>query len=276
MSQGKQIAGALFGAAALVAASAGLAQAGPEPTLLWQFAQNCLWAEKNGQKMDCEYVGKDATGADAYVIKHDVVGDWQFLLIPTARVTGIESPDLEKEGAPNYFAYAWQATSFISQRRGVDAPRQDLALAVNSAAGRSMHQLHIHIDCVRADVRQALHAHDGEITTRWLSIADARWPELATVFAGRRYQVRWVDGPNLDGVNLFRLVADRDPATGGDMALQTIVVVGGPERYHLGGFYVLTDQAHISWGKADPIADDAASGEELMDHQGCSVLKTAP
>jgi CDP-diacylglycerol pyrophosphatase len=158
----------------------------------------------------------------------------------------------------------------------VTVPRQDLSLAVNSAAGRSMHQLHIHVDCVRLDVRQALHAHDGEISEAWTSIADAKWAEFSTTFAGHHYHVRWVDGPDLDAVNLFRLVADRDADTGGDMAMQTIVVVGGPERHHLPGFYVLTDQVHINWGKSDPVADDAASGEELMDHQGCPALKVPP
>lgn len=252
------------------------AHAAPEPTLLWQFAQDCLWAQQNGRQANCEVVGKDARGAYAYVVKHDVDGDWQFLLIPTARVTGIELPDLVKDDAPNYFAYAWEATGAISQHRGVNMPREDLALAVNSAAGRSMHQLHIHIDCVRLDVREALRAHGGEITTRWLSIPDAKWPEAASTFAGHRYFVRWVDGPTLQGVNLFRLVADRDAETSGDMALQTIVVVGGPERNHLPGFYVLTDEAHIPWGKADPIAADPGSGEDLMDHQGCPVLKAGP
>lgn len=258
---------AVAAAAVLMAtASAAPAQTGPEPTLLWQFAQNCLWAQENGQTPNCEYVGKAASGDYAYVIKHDVAGDWQFLLLPTVRITGIESPVLEKDGAPNYFAYAWEATAFISQHRGVSVPRQDLALAVNSAAGRSMHQLHIHIDCVRLDVRQALHAHDGEITTKWTGIAG--WPEFGPVFSGHQYQVRWVDGPALDGVNLFQLVAERDADTGGDMAVQTIVAVGGPERHHLGGFYVLTD-------KVQP-PSDYASGEELMDHQGCPALKVPP
>ena len=247
--------------------------ASPAPTLLFQFAQQCLWAQQNGRKPECEFVGRDTHGAYAYVIKRDVVGDWQFLLIPTARVTGIESPDLIKDDAPNYFAFAWEATVTISQYRGISVPREDLALAVNSAAGRSMHQLHIHIDCIRADVREALRTHANEITNRWLSITDARWPEAATAFGGHRYFVRWVDGPGLQGVNLFRLVADRDEETNGNMALQTIVVVGGPERGRLPGFYVLTDEAHVSWGKADPIANDPGSGEDLMDHQGCPALK---
>jgi CDP-diacylglycerol pyrophosphatase len=251
-------------------------QTGPEPTLLWQFAQDCLWAQQNGQKPDCESVGKDANGAFAYVIKRDVQGDWQFLLIPTAAVTGIESPDLERDGAPNYFAYAWEATALVSQHRQVAVARQDLALAVNSAIGRSMHQLHIHIDCIRLDVRQALHAHDGEVTTHWLSIADAKWPEFATVFGRHHYLVRWVDGPTLHGVNVFRLVAERDADTGGDMALQTIVVVGGPERHHLAGFYVLTDKAHIHVDRNDPIDNDSGSGEDLMEHQSCPALKVAP
>ena len=256
---------AALAGAALIQVPAG---ARPEPILLWQFAQDCLWAQQSGQKPDCEAVGRDAQGAYAYVIKKDITGNLQFLLLPTARITGIESAELEKDGAPNYFAYAWDATRFVKQRRGADIPRAELALAVNSAAGRSMHQLHIHIDCVRGDVRKALEAHSGEVTTKWLSIADAKWPEMATAFNNHHYQVRWVDGPSLQGINLFRLVADRDADSGGDMALQTIVVVGSPEKSS--GFYVLTDRAHIRWGEQDPVLDDPASGEELMDHNACA------
>lgn len=267
----------IFAAAIGALAGALPAQAGPDPTLLYQLAQSCLWAQRNGQKPDCEVVGRDGAGDYAYVIKKDIAGDWQYLLLPTARVTGIEVAALQDPAGPNYFAYAWEATSLVSQHRGVEVPRQDLSLAVNSATGRSQHQLHIHIDCVRLDVRQALHAHAGEITSKWLSIADAKWPELATVFGGHHYQVRWVDGPSLQGVNLFKLVADRDTDTGGTMGLQTIVVVGGPARSHIPGFYVLTDKTHINWGKADPLADDPASGEELMgDHMKCPALASPP
>ena len=42
-------------------------------------------------------------------------------------------------------------------------PRDDISLAVNSVYGRSQNQLHIHIDCVRSDVRNALRAADPTI-----------------------------------------------------------------------------------------------------------------
>ena len=38
-----------------------------------------------------------------------------------------------------------------------------LCLELNSAASRTQNELHIHIDCVRADVHEALAAHAGHI-----------------------------------------------------------------------------------------------------------------
>ncbi|MET0331942.1 MAG: CDP-diacylglycerol diphosphatase, partial [Dyella sp.] len=46
-------------------------------------------------------------GLNGYAILKDHHGPAQYLLIPTARITGIESPLLLRAGAPNYFAAAW-------------------------------------------------------------------------------------------------------------------------------------------------------------------------
>ena len=93
----------------------------------------------------------------------DLVGATQFLLIPTARIDGIESPQIVAADAPNYFADAWRARSFAEQRAGRGLPRDWMSLAINSADARSQDQLHIHIDCVRADVQETLAAHADDI-----------------------------------------------------------------------------------------------------------------
>ena len=40
-------------------------------------------------------------------------------------------------------------------------PRDDIALAINSATARSQNQLHIHVDCLSIPVIEALHSHLG-------------------------------------------------------------------------------------------------------------------
>jgi CDP-diacylglycerol pyrophosphatase len=183
----------------------------------------------------------------------DRVGDTQFLLIPTARVAGIESPEILAPDSPNYVADAWRARSFVEQRAGRALPRDWMSLAVNSTAARSQNQLHIHIDCVRADVRQALSAHVGEIAPSWQ-------PFPATL-AGRHYRAMAVWDPDLDSVNAFRVLADGLPA-GAEMGAQTLVVVGITGADGRGGFALLA-------GRADPADPDSGHGEDLQDHASC-------
>ena len=48
-------------------------------------------------------------GAAGYAVLKDRAGRYQYLVLPLARVRGIESPALQAPGAPNYFADAWTA-----------------------------------------------------------------------------------------------------------------------------------------------------------------------
>src|SRR5258708_14403718 len=97
--------------------------------------------------------------AIGFVILKDRYGATQFLTMPTVRTPGIEDPALLAPAAPNYWDPAWRARALTENLAGKPLPRESLSLAVNSAYGRSQDQLHIHIDCVRRDVRAPLAAH---------------------------------------------------------------------------------------------------------------------
>jgi CDP-diacylglycerol pyrophosphatase len=104
-------------------------------------------------------------------------------LIPTDRVTGIEDPSLLSERAPNY----WEAGRFVSQPAGTYGRGDEIALAINSQFARSQNQLHIHIDCIHPDVRDALHMLQPRIDANWMH---------ATV-SGQHYDVRWLSAEDL-------------------------------------------------------------------------------
>jgi CDP-diacylglycerol pyrophosphatase len=190
--------------------------------------------------------------AKGYALLKDNVGNTQYLLIPTAKVTGIESPAILDPAAPNYFAAAWRFTDKVEDAAHHAVPRDYLSLAINSESGRSQNQLHIHLDCLRADVHAALAAAAPRIGTTWAP--------LPAPLAGHPYVALKIRGSDLDQVNPFQLLAARTK----DMKDQTLVVVGasfvdGP------GFILLDDQVGAT-------ADDRASGEELQDHD-CAVAK---
>jgi CDP-diacylglycerol pyrophosphatase len=190
-----------------------------------------------------------------FAVLKDIKGATQYLLIPTDRVSGIESAEaILAPDAPNYWAAAWQARRFMVERAGKTVPRDDISLAINSPHGRSQNQLHIHIDCIAPEVHEALLAVAPTI--------GAEWAPLSVALAGHHYRARRLDGEELTANPFTLLAADGDASA--HMGDETIVVVGWAFAGRP-GFILLAD-------RADLLAGDPASGEELQDHD-CAVLR---
>jgi CDP-diacylglycerol pyrophosphatase len=207
--------------------------------------------EQEGDPAPCALVDLRQGDAAGYAVLKDFVGATQYLLIPTARVSGIESPLLLAPGAPNYFADAWRERVYTERAAKRPLPRAAISLAINSAFARSQNQLHIHIDCVRADVRAVLQ--------RQLAAIGDSWAPLAEPLAGHPYLAVRVLADALDGTNPFALLADGVPGARTAMGEQTLVAVGAEFAGGNPGFVILTDHLNSATG-------DKASGEELQDH----------
>lgn len=223
--------------------------------MLWTIVNGqCVPDQRNNDNpAPCALVDLEGGEPRGSAVLKDLVGATQFLLIPTERIGGIESPQILAADAPNYFAEAWRARSFVDQRAGRELPRDWVSLAINSADARSQDQLHIHVDCVRADVRQALTAHADDI--------GARWQPLPVALVGQQYRAMAVGDEDLETVNPFRLLAD-DLPSGDSMAAQTLVVVGNIAADGRPGFVLLA-------GRADAASPGSGHGEELQDHVAC-------
>jgi CDP-diacylglycerol pyrophosphatase len=227
--------------------------AATDPDILWKIVHGkCVVDEtKFGHAAPCAVVDLPA----GYAILKDIVGDTQFLLIPTTRISGIESPAVLAPGAPNYFAEAWSQTSLVDDRLGKTLPRQDLSLAINAITGRTQDQLHIHIDCIGADVRDALARHAAAVGSSW-----APFPEP---LAGKPYRAMRIDGATLGQSNPFTLLADGEPGARADMGAHTLVLAGATFTEGKPGFILLDGQADVAKG-------DVGNGEALQDH-ACRV-----
>jgi CDP-diacylglycerol pyrophosphatase len=239
-------------AALLVIAITLSPSASADPNALWTITHDqCVPdQEQHADPAPCALV--DLPGR--YVVLKDLVGRTQFLLIPTDRVSGIESPEILAPGAPDYFAAAWRARTFVEQRAGQALPRDWVSLAINSVDGRSQNQLHIHVDCVRADVRDAVLRNVAALTPGWVP-----FPEL---LAGHQYLASVVPGENLDGVNPFELLADGVAGARDDMGPRTLFAMGVHLADGSPGFVLLSD-------RADPATGNLAESEELQDHDVC-------
>ena len=77
-------------------------------------------------------------------------------------------------------------------------------MAVNSVPGRTQDQLHIHMDCLRASVRRAVHADLAGVGDRWVDLA-------TPLVRGHRYRARWLPYDALSITDPILLLA-ADPA----------------------------------------------------------------
>lgn len=226
-----------------------------DPNALWKIVHGrCVPHElKRGSPAPCEEV--DLGPGAGYAVLKDLVGIAQYLVIPTKRLAGVESPELLANGAPNYWAFAWQARTAVEARLHHRLARDEVALAINSAYGRSQDQLHIHVDCIRPDVRRRLYRAAARI--------GGHWGPLGVPLRGHHYWAMRILGSDLGAHNPFRLLAQGMPGARRHMGRQTLVVTGATFADAGQGFIVLADHVDLAAG-------DRASGEELLDHT-CAV-----
>ncbi len=222
------------------------------PDALWHIVHDRCVPDQQAHAAPAPCTLVDLAGG--YVVLKDRDGATQYLLIPTAKVTGIEDPAVLAPGAPNYFDAAWGQRGLVDTAAHQTLPDADLGLAINSAYGRTQNQLHIHIDCLRPDVVAALQAHGASVGTAW-----APFP---VPLAGQPYLARRVGAADLSEANPFTLLADGVPGARADMGKWTLAVA--PVATAAVPALILLA------GHVDLAAGDRGSAEELQDH-ACSI-----
>ncbi len=222
---------------------------------LWRVVHGLCLRDRRliGVAAPCAYVDLKK----GYAVVDDPNGRTQVLLVPTRRLWGIESPELQRADSPNYWQYAWDSRSYFERRAGRSVPRDDIGMAINSIYGRSQNQLHIHIDCVRRDVRQVLIARQDEIGDRWRS--------LGFDLAGIRFRARRLEGADLGASDPFKLLYQADATARADMRLETLAVIGATFVDGRVGFILLS-------ARATGAEEASTAAENVLDHH-CDVLK---
>jgi len=115
-----------------------------------------------------------------YTVFNDANGPLHTLLIPTDKISGIESSVLLGAKAENYFQYGWDTRYFLTQQAAFPVPDRYLAQAVNSRYGRTQNQLHLHLACLKPEVYQAILQQKEHIGHQWQT--------LHVPLSGQRYQ----------------------------------------------------------------------------------------
>lgn len=196
----------------------------------------------------CMEVHVDDAADSGYAVLADRKGGAHFLLIPTKTISGIESPALEAPGTTSYFLAAWRARERLDEVIGRPVPPRLVGLAVNPLHARGQDQLHIHIECLRADVQDTLARQAAHLSSSWSPVT----------LGGASYWMRSISG-HLDADDPFKLLASQPPEAGRGMNDYTLVVTGTPTGD--GGFVML--------------ASSSAAGELLLDST-CAAVPAAP
>jgi len=245
----------LFIAALIIAAASGIyyqlhATADGNPNALWQIvSQRCVPHQQQlGRPDPCREVNLGA----GYAVLKDLEGPLQYLLIPVEKITGIESPLLLDEKTPNFFYHAWQARQYLSEKAGAPVPDRALALAVNAPSARTQNQLHIHISCLRTDIRQQLDEEAGAI--------GSSWQPLPAQIMGHPYLAKRITAVGLAEQSSFIALAREVPGAAGNMGHFGLALVQLPD----GSFVLLANERSL-------LHFDNASTEEIQDHS-CAIL----
>ncbi len=229
-------------------AAAGTVGAAIDREALWMVVNELCVADENSNHdpAPCTKVNL-AEGRDAgWAILKDPTANTQFLLVPTRRLTGIEAPLIGTSELPNYWRAAWSAEGLVSESAHKELPRNAIGMAINAANARTQDQLHIHIDCIRPDVREALSNQATKITTRWANFD----------FGGHTYRARRIDGTEPEP-DPFALLADDARERNEPMGDETLAVIAAQLDDENEGFILLSDHS------ATP---GRAHAEDLLDH----------
>ena len=223
--------------------------------ILWNIvSQGCLPNQKsNNQPAPCAEVVFLGKGSDqGYAILKDRNGPLQYLLLPTTKISGIESPEIISKDAPNYFYYAWISRLHMLKKYNAVISDEDISLAINSSYGRSQNQLHIHISCIRPDVKILIHQN--------LESIEDTWSEFPGGILGHNYFARRISLEQFKEKNPLKLLANDFPEAKNKMNEFGLALLPIKEKNGLVDFILLVD--HV-----DVLKMDKASVEEVQDHK---------
>lgn len=137
-------------------------------------------------------------GIAIYKVDND---KFQYLLLPSNKITGIEDPKLLMDGTKNYFNEAWLARSFLTERIGKNIKENFISLTINPKNARTQDQLHIHLSCISNDFNKILSNLNKKNTAYDWSV------NQTFVFSNYLFRYKKVSYSELVNTNLFKTIA---------------------------------------------------------------------
>lgn len=225
------------------------AVADPSRDVLWAALKSCVLAKRIANRtFPCLAVDLGEGARPGAAVLRAPGQPTHVVVMPTDTVPGLEASVLRGPRGAAYWQAALAARHHVSDALKGRVPAEDVALAVNSADGRSQDQLHIHLDCVKPRVLAALREHGSSVRTAWTPFPVA--------LAGDRYFAMRVPAAGAEHFNPFAALG-RLPGRR-DLHRTSLAALATPSGDPAPGFLILAYRA------------PSASAEDVMDHT-CAV-----
>ncbi|WP_157952963.1 CDP-diacylglycerol diphosphatase [Limnobaculum parvum] len=193
-----------------------------------------------------------------YAIFKDRKGPLHFLLIPTAKIDGIESKELQQPDSTDYLYQAWMARYYLAQQVGKPISREMVSLAVNSAYGRSQEQLHIHIACIKPEIQAQLGSQMDTFSEKWSSVPYG--------INNHHYIARTLTESQLREVSPFQRVAMEVSDAADNMEKYGLALVAYTGHNNMPMYLLLANRLDI-------FGMNVGHTSDIQDYQ-CDLLKT--
>jgi CDP-diacylglycerol pyrophosphatase len=195
----------------------------------------------------CERIVLEGAQPDSpgYAVIEAPKGGAHYLLVPVQTLAGADSGELLDPDLPNFFAEAWGARDLLSKYVGHAVPRTAIGLVLNTAREREQNQFHLHLECLRQEVAETLHAAAASVTGKWAPVS----------VSGSTYQAMRIADPTLDAINPFELVAK----------------LSMDAKHHLENYTMLVAGMQYSDGAGFVILTGTGPTAELLLDPGCTV-----
>ncbi|GJD35983.1 CDP-diacylglycerol diphosphatase [Methylobacterium aerolatum] len=232
------------------------ATAAPDPTrdVLWMALKTCVLAKRLANRtFPCLAVDLGEGDRPGSAVLRAPGEPTHLVVMPTDTVKGLEAPILRGPRGTAYWQAALAARRYVTEALNGRVPENDIGLAVNSAKGRSQDQLHIHLDCLRPKVVEALNAHGRGV--------GPQWKPFPVRLAGDRFLALRVAAAEVGAFNPFAALA-RLPGRR-DLTRTSLAAVATRPDDPVPGLIVLAYRAPL------------ASAEDIMDHT-CAVAGPRP
>lgn len=228
---------------------------------LWNIvSKQCLaQGEYKNQKVNpCIHVDTKEGIDTGHVIFKDRVGVLQYLLMPTADISGMESPKLLKENIPNYFYLSWEARLYMQRKMRDKLNPEHASLAINSQFGRTQNHLHVHISCIKPDLKKQFDEHASEFKSTWSA--------LPFEIRGHSYLAKKVTEKELSEMNVFKNMADEIEGAAQNMGEYGLAMIAVADKTTPEGYSLV-----LLASKRDVATKNRGSVEEIQDHE-CRII----